>query len=126
MSALEEIEGYEEIRERWRKRYTEPLDEDTLELLKEDLSSTLSRVNRLCNMLIMQPHGLGSGCIDAIHDMKSNMSRIKWYLEQRDKPVIRKNIDDIRQLAECHRDDPSELGESARRLLEVLPLGSET
>lgn len=126
MSALDEFATFEEVREKWKKRYIEPMDEDTLALLMEELGTTLARVNRLCNMLIMQPKGLGSGCIDAVQDMKSAMSRIRWYLEQRDKPVIRENIDAIRTLAQHHQEDHDELGEAARKILEVLPLGSET
>lgn len=126
MSASDEIENYEEVRARWRTRYVEPMDEDTLELLKDDLFKTLGRANRLCNLLLMRPKGLGEGCIDAIEDIKCNMSRIEWYLKQRDKPVIRQNIDAIRLLVEANIEANGPLGDAARTLLPVLPLGSQT
>lgn len=116
----------EAMRQRIFKRYQEPMDEDTIEVLMTDLLTTYGRFSRLCNMLILQPKGLGSGVIDALHDVKCNMSRVKYYMEQRDKPVMRHNADAIRLLAEQHKDDTGPVGDAARALLEAVPIGSET
>jgi hypothetical protein len=120
------IDEIEEARKRMLTRHIEPLDEDSIELLKSDFIGTYGRLNRLCNLLLLQPKGLGSGCIDALHDIKHAASRLIFYLEQRDKPVIRRNADNIRTLAEFCQHDPGPLGEAARSLLQEIPIGSET
>lgn len=126
MTTLEEIHAYAAERERIRDRYVEPMDEETIELLREELFTGMAKINRICNMILMRPNGLGEGCIDTIQDIKSVMSRLKWYLEHRERPIIRKNIDAIRLLVDANIEAEGPLGDAARSLQPVLPFGSQT
>jgi hypothetical protein len=101
---------------------TEPFDEETLELLRLELTSTLGRLNRLCNTLMNRPKGIPEAVLVSIGIIKICVQDIEWYSKykssNRDQTELLELAGD---LARVHCEDTDDLGDTARRLQAILP-----
>lgn len=111
-----------EERFEWLRKQSEPMDDETIELLLLDLEQHLFKCNRICNALLNRPKGLHEGIIQSLGNIKSELSAIRWYREQKnaEKLGLGEIIHHAHTLAQHHFEDGDDLGDTARRLLLLL------
>jgi len=117
MNYAEEIEAPFE----WLRQQAEPLDEEVIELMLSELDNTLGRCSRICNLLLNRQRGLQEGVIAALSDIKTSISRIKWYREQRnlERTTLAEILSHASALARASESDAT-LAPTAQRLLTLL------
>lgn len=62
----------------------EPMTSEEIEIVTHELFTKIANVNILCNSLLNRPAGLPIAVIHSMHNIKAEISHIKWFLEHRD------------------------------------------
>lgn len=71
----------EEIHERLA-RPLEPMTDEEIELVVEQLIIEFGKISRMCNHLLNRPRGLSIHALSALDHIKSDISWLKWHCEK--------------------------------------------
>lgn len=113
-------------RQAWLRSQSEPLDQDTIELLRLQLEESIGKVNRCANLLLNRSNGLPDAAIMALHQIKSGHATLRWYLDKMPGSVARQQPQELTLLVQAHLHDSGPLGDAARKLIDLLPNATET
>lgn len=108
-------------RNEWLRKQSEPLDSEAIEALCDQLEVGIARVVKLCNLLILRPKGLPESANISIRHVKESLLDLRYFLDHRNPHNLPVEIMELTgELVALHKDDDSDVGVTARRLLAIL------